>query len=61
MADKKVISSCELCANYGYNDNEECYECMASMDEDEVYSFISTKSCPAFRLDDEYGIVRKQN
>ena len=50
-----------MCANYAYNDNEECYECMASMDEDEVYSFISTKNCPAFRLDDEYGIVRKQN
>lgn len=61
MTKKKSVSSCELCANFAYNEETEDYECMAYMDEDEVVSFLQTKNCPAFRLDDEYGIVRKQN
>ena len=47
--------------NFAYNEETEEYECMASMDEDEVMSFYTTKNCPAFRLYDEYGVVRKQN
>ena len=56
------ISACELCSNYVYDEQMEEYECMVSMDEDEVVAFLhSNTSCPYFRLDDEYGIVRKQN
>lgn len=61
MAEKKVASSCELCANYAYNEETEEYECMAYLDEDEVAAFLQNNSCRGFRLDDEYGVVRKQN
>ena len=61
MAEKKTVSSCDICANFAYNEETETYECMAYLDEDEVVSFLSNKSCLGFRLDDEYGIVRKQN
>ena len=61
MAKKKTVSSCDICANFAYNEETEDYECMAYMDEDEYASFLLTKNCPAFRLEDEYGIVRKQN
>ena len=61
MAKNKTVSSCDICANFAYNEETEDWECMAYMDEDEVVSFLQTKNCPAFRLDDEYGIVRKQN
>ena len=60
MAKKKTVSSCDICANFAYNEETEEYECMAYMDEDEVESFLRTKNCPAFHLYDEYGIVRKQ-
>ena len=61
MAEKKTVSSCDICANFAYNEETEDYECMAYLDEDEVASFLSGKNCSGFRLDDEYGIVRKQN
>ena len=37
--------------------------CEVNLDEDEMLKFMSsqTYNCPYFRLDDEYGIVRKQN
>lgn len=52
-----------MCVYYVYNEDYEDYECLVNLDEDEVYRFLSSgqKSCPYFRLDDEYGVVRKQN
>ena len=61
MPKNKTVSSCDICANLAYNEDTEDYECMAYMDEDEVASFLRTQNCPAFHLDDEYGVVRKQN
>ena len=61
MNEKKTVSSCDICANFAYNEETEDYECMAYLDEDEVVSFLTTKNCPGFRLYDEYGVVRKQN
>ena len=54
--------NCEQCVNYVYNDEEDFYECLVNLDEDEFYRFISCKveTCPYFRLDDEYAIARKQ-
>ena len=41
----------------------ECYCCMVDLDEDEAYRSMSDSeySCPYYRLDDEYAVVRKQN
>ncbi len=54
---------CEVCANYIYDEQDECYYCDAALDEDEMGRFLTsqTRECPYFSLEDEYGIVRKQN
>lgn len=56
-------SNCENCANYIYDDENECYCCDAALDEDEMSRFMTYRvfNCPYFRFYDEYGIVRKQN
>lgn len=57
------FSGCETCSNYVYNEYYECYECLVSLDEDELAKFMSgtMSSCPFYQYDDEYKIVRKQN
>ncbi len=58
-----MSDNCEMCANYDYNYEADCYECAMQLDEDEMSDFLahSTQNCPYFRLYDEYKIVRKQN
>ena len=60
--EKKRISSCDICMNYTYDEDYECYTCEMNLDEDEMYHFLSgsTYSCPYYQLDNEYLIVRKQ-
>ncbi len=57
------MNRCEACVYYIYDDQEECYSCMVNLDEDEMYRFLTKtqQSCPYFRLNDEYGLVRHQN
>ena len=57
------FSGCETCTYYVYNEYYDCYECLVNLDEDEQASFLSgnMRSCPYYRLDDEYAVVRKQN
>lgn len=56
-------SSCELCANYTFDDECGCYVCTVNLDIDEMEHFLNyqTKNCPYFSSADEYAIVRKQN
>lgn len=56
------MSNCECCINYVYDEDYECYECLVNLDEDEMGKFLTSSfdNCPYFRLDDEYGVVRKQ-
>ncbi len=60
---KELKSNCDMCMNYYYNEEYDCYECGVSLDEDEVSRFVSDShySCPYYRPGDEYTIVRKQN
>lgn len=63
MATKKMApTNCEQCRHYVYNYEEDYYECMINLDEDEYARFLqgTNYSCPYFDLDDEYKIVRKQ-
>ncbi len=55
-------TNCESCVNYVYDDDYDCFTCMANLDEDEMSRFLTgtNYSCPYFRLDDEYGVVRHQ-
>ena len=54
--------SCETCANYAYDEEEDFYECDVNMDEDDMARFVSSsyRNCPFFRNGDEYKVVRHQ-
>ena len=60
---KETGSACEYCEYYDWNDATEQYECVAGLDQDELWSFISgdTGSCRYFKFYDEYKSVQKQN
>ncbi|MCI1727229.1 MAG: DUF6472 family protein [Lachnospiraceae bacterium] len=53
---------CESCANYVYDEEDDDFFCNADMDEDEYSRFLTSKdSCPFYRNDNEYEIVKHQN
>ncbi len=56
------MDMCEQCSHY-VSDEEFGDYCDINLDEDEMEKFLTQniKSCHYFRLDDEYGVVRKQN
>ena len=62
MQDKKIQSNCESCEFYDYDEDMDAYVCFVSLDEDEMADFIgrNTRSCPYYRLYDEYKSVNKQ-
>jgi hypothetical protein len=55
-------SNCEVCANYEYDEEYECYICQMNLDQDELYKFMTNaySDCPYFKYGDEYTIVRHQ-
>ena len=55
-------SNCDVCINYVYDEDCECYTCAVDLDEDEMLGFITGnfRSCPYFRFGDDYTIVKKQ-
>ena len=60
--DKIISGPCEMCVNYVYDDDDECYYCDVNLDEDDMFKFLTgnTKGCSFFQLYDEYKIVRHQ-
>ena len=63
MAKKETATCCEMCVNYVWDEECECYSCLVNLDEDEMerYAAGRYKSCPHYRFYDEYLSVRKQN
>ena len=59
---EKMQTSCDTCANYEYDDDEEYYTCAINLDEDEMYRFLSGSKfeCPYYTTGDEYAVVRHQ-
>ena len=55
-------SNCDVCMNFIYDEEYECYICDMDLDQDEMGRFLKNTfdNCPYFRLGDEYKIVRKQ-
>jgi hypothetical protein len=51
-----------MCAHYVYDEEDDFYECLVNMDEDDFARFVARgyDNCPYFQLDDEYRIVRHQ-
>ncbi|MGN0594424.1 MAG: DUF6472 family protein [Hominimerdicola sp.] len=60
---KKSSVRCESCINYQFDEDLDSYVCLVNLDEDELYHFFteSNYSCPYYRINDDYAIVRKQN
>ena len=58
-----AASNCDMCVNYVYDEDYECYNCLVNLDEDEMVRFLTQKhqSCPYYRYYDEYKSVQKQN
>lgn len=59
---RQMASSCDMCAHYVYDEEDDFYECLVNMDEDDFARFVARgyDNCPYFQLDDEYRIVRHQ-
>ena len=57
------MSICDTCVNFVFDEEFEENFCVAPIDEDEMSRFLQgdNKTCPYFRPDDEYSVVRKQN
>ena len=57
-----MANTCDTCANYVYDEEEDFYECDVNMDEDDFGRLISghMKECPYYQNNDEYRIVRHQ-
>ena len=57
-----MLTNCETCAHYEYDEYFECYVCSVSLDEDEMQRFLSKDAscCPYWRDGDEYAVVKKQ-
>lgn len=62
MMQNRVAAGCDFCANYEYDEEDGSYVCMADMDEDEYYHLLTSRSfsCPFYRSNDEYEVVRHQ-
>ena len=56
------VSNCDTCMNYVYDEDYECYICDMDLDEDDMVHFLmgTFQSCPYYRLDNEYQVVRHQ-
>lgn len=56
-------TACDSCNNYVYEEESGYYICDMMLDEDDAARFMSgtVRSCPYYRSNDEYEIVRHQN
>ena len=61
-----MSAPCEICGNYQWDEEDECYYCAAScVDEDDYMRMMygpsrESRGCPYYVSDDEYKIVRNQ-
>lgn len=57
-----MAMNCEECTYYMYDEDAEDYFCSVDMDEDDYARLMlgHTRTCPFFRRDDEYAVVRHQ-
>lgn len=61
-----MATQCESCVYYAYDEDWEDWVCQVGLDEDDLGRLLGSErsersECPHYRLDDEYGVVRKQN
>ncbi|MCR5390309.1 MAG: DUF6472 family protein [Lachnospiraceae bacterium] len=56
------MDKCNLCMNYEYDEEFDCYSCTMELDQDDMEHFIrgETHECPYFQQGNEYQIVKHQ-
>lgn len=56
------VSNCDMCNNFVYDDDDECYVCDMDLDEDDMVRFLTGNfpECPYYQSNDEYLVVRHQ-
>lgn len=56
------MTNCDMCNNYVYDEDDECYVCDMDLDEDDMVKFLTGNfnECPYYQSNDEYLIVRRQ-
>ncbi len=56
------MTNCDMCNNYVYDEDDECYVCDMDLDEDDMVKFLTGNfnECPYYQSNDEYLIVRHQ-
>jgi hypothetical protein len=54
--------SCDDCAYFEYDEDDEMYYCSVNMDEDDYVRLLQSgyRNCPYYRNGDEYRVVRHQ-
>ena len=62
FAKKLVVTNCESCVHYDFDEDLDAYVCTRNLDEDEMERFLAgrNRSCPYYRYYDEYKSVHKQ-
>lgn len=60
--DQMGSSECDTCAYNVYDEEDACYYCEVSMDEDDMIRVMEGhyRNCPYYRNGDEYAVVRRQ-
>ena len=56
------MQNCDDCIYFEYDEDEEGYLCTVNMDEDDYARLLQglRTSCPYYRHEDEYQVVRHQ-
>ena len=54
--------SCDTCAYFTYDDEDECYVCDIDIDEDDYSRLVEGhfRDCPYYTNGDEYRVVKHQ-
>ena len=57
-----MVSECDTCWYFDYDEDYDEYFCMMDLDEDEMYRVLASKNyhCPYYRQGDDYTLARRQ-
>ncbi len=57
-----MASICEMCNNFIYDEEDECYICDLNLDEDDMVRFLTgnTSECSYYQSNNEYEVVKHQ-
>lgn len=58
-----MMSECEMCSNYVYDDETDEWDCSADIDEDDMAHMWGSRrrACPYWHSNDDYRMVQHQS